>query len=51
VAGGNRCELVTFQGLGHSYYSSKFSAAGKAADKTTREDVLTFLTSLGLIQK
>ncbi len=50
VATGNRCELVTFEGLGHSYNSSKFGEAGKAADKKTREDVTTFLTSLGLIK-
>ena len=50
VDSGNRCELVTFEGLGHSYNSSKFGAEGKAADKKTREDVVTFLTSLGLIE-
>ena len=50
MATGNRCELVTFEGLGHSYNSSKFGEAGKAADKKTREDVTTFLTSLGLIK-
>ena len=48
---GNRCELVTFEGLGHSYNSSKFGEAGKAADKKTREDIAVFLTSLGLIEK
>ena len=48
---GNRCELVTFEGLGHSYNSSKFGEAGKAADKKTREDITKFLTSLGLIEK
>ena len=46
---GNRCELVTFQGMGHSYNSSKFGEAGKAADKKTREDILTFLRSLKLL--
>jgi len=51
VSNSNRCELVTFEGLGHSYNSSKFGEAGKAADKKTREDVETFLTSLGLIEK
>ena len=50
VDSGNRCELVTFEGLGHSYNSSKFGAEGKAADKKTREDVAVFLTSLGLIE-
>ena len=47
---GNRCELVTFEGLGHSYNSSKFGEAGKAADTKTREDVAAFLASLGLIK-
>jgi acetyl esterase len=51
IANGNRCELVTFEGLGHSYNSSKFGEAGKAADKKTRDDIAVFLTSLGLIQK
>lgn len=50
VDSGNRCELVTFEGLGHSYYSSKFGAEGKAAEKKTREDAAAFLTSLGLIE-
>lgn len=46
----NRCELVTFEGLGHSYNSSKYGEAGKAADKKTHEDVGTFLGSLGLLK-
>ena len=50
VGNGNRCELVTFEGLGHSYYSSKFGAEGKAAEKKTREDATAFLASLGLIE-
>jgi acetyl esterase/lipase len=50
VNDGNRCELVTFEGLGHSYYSSKFGAEGKAAEKKTREDAVAFLASLGLIE-
>ena len=50
VGNSNRCELMTFEGLGHSYNSSKFGEAGKAADKKTREDVTTFLASLGLIE-
>ena len=49
VAGGNRCELVTFEGLGHSYNSSKYGAAGKAADLKTRADVTAFLASLDLL--
>lgn len=51
VAGGNQCELVTFEGLGHSYYSSKFGEAGKAAYTKTTEHVTAFLRSLGLIGK
>lgn len=51
VANGNRCELVTFKGLGHSYNSSKFGAAGREADKKTREDVLVFLRSLELLPR
>ena len=51
TSGGNRCELVTFEGLGHSYNSSQYGEAGKAADKKTREDVATFLVSLGLMEK
>ncbi len=50
VNNGNRCELVTFEGLGHSYYSSKFGAAGKVAEQKTREDAAAFLASLGLIE-
>ena len=48
---GNRCELVTFQGLGHSYNSSKFGEAGKAADQKTHDDITVFLNSLGLLEK
>jgi len=50
VTGGNRCELVTFEGLGHSYNSSKFGEAGKLADQKTRADVAAFLASLGLVE-
>lgn len=50
-ASGNRCELVTFEGLGHSYYSSKFGEAGKAAYEKTKADAAVFLHSLGLIEK
>ena len=49
VATGNRAALVTFEGLGHSYNSSKFGEAGKSADKKTREDTVKFLQSLGLL--
>jgi acetyl esterase len=51
VAGGNRCELVTFEGLGHSYYASTFGEEGKVADANTKVDVATFLTSLGFLGK
>jgi len=51
VQTGNRCELVTFEGLGHSYYSTKFGAEGKAANLKTYKDVAVFLGSLGLIEK
>ncbi len=51
LANSNRCELVTFQGLGHSYNSSKYGAAGKAADEKTRADIAAFLVSLGLLEK
>jgi len=49
VAAGIRCELVTFEGLGHSYYSTANGEAGKAAFVKTQADVLAFLTSLNLI--
>jgi hypothetical protein len=42
---------VTFEGLGHAYYSSKFGDAGKAAHKQTTEELEKFLTSLGLVEK
>jgi acetyl esterase/lipase len=51
ISNGNRCELVTFEGLGHSYSSSKFGAAGKAANNRTKQETEKFLTSLGLIGK
>ncbi len=47
---GNRCELVTFEGLGHSFNSSKYGEAGKAADQKTHEDVAMFLASLKLME-
>ena len=50
MSNGNRCELVTFDGLGHSYYSSKFGEEGKAAYKKTLEDTALFLTDLRLIE-
>lgn len=48
---GNPCELVTFQGLGHGYNSSKFGEAGKAADEKTVKDITRFLTDLKLLVK
>lgn len=45
-----RCELITFEGLGHSYYSSKFGGAGKAAYTRTTEEMEKFLKSLGFIE-
>ena len=50
VSRGNRCELVTFEGLGHSFNSSKYGEAGKAADQKTHEDAAMFLASLKLIE-
>ena len=49
IASGNRCELITFQGLGHSYYSSKFGAEGAAAKERTRQEMARFLGDLGLL--
>lgn len=51
TSNGNRCELVSFEGLGHSYYSNKFGAGGKAAYQRTTEEMEKFLTSLGLVAK
>ena len=51
VSHGNRCELVTFKGLGHSYNSSKFGEAGKQADTKTHDDAGAFLKGLGLTGK
>jgi dipeptidyl aminopeptidase/acylaminoacyl peptidase len=52
AANGNRCELVTFEGLGHSYYSSnRFGEAGKAAYQQTTEKTHQFLLDLGLVKK
>lgn len=50
VANGNRCELVTFEGLGHAYNSSKYGTAGKAAHVRTEEEMDKFLKTLGLIE-
>ena len=49
LANGNRCELVTFQGLGHGFNSSKFGKEGEAANRKTKEDMITFLRSLNLL--
>lgn len=51
TSNGSRCELVTFEGLGHSYNSSQYGEAGKAADQKTHDDVTAFLSSLGLMGK
>jgi dipeptidyl aminopeptidase/acylaminoacyl peptidase len=51
VSRGNRCELITFEGLGHSYNSSKFGDAGKQADHKTHDDAGAFLKGLGLTGK
>jgi acetyl esterase len=51
IANGNRCELITFEGLGHAYDSSKYGAPGKAAGDKSKVDTATFLTSLGLVEK
>jgi acetyl esterase len=50
VAAGNQCELITFEGLGHSYYSKKYGAEGAAAKVKTEEEMGKFLGSLGLIK-
>ena len=49
VRTGNRCELITFEGLGHSYNSSKYGDAGVTADVKTKQAITAFLRSLGLI--
>lgn len=51
VSNGDRCDLVTFEGLGHSYNSSKYGEAGKLADTKTHDDAATFLKGLGLTGK
>lgn len=50
VSHGNRCELITFQGLGHSYDSSKYGDEGKAAHQKTERETAAFLANLGLIE-
>lgn len=49
VGQGNRCELITFEGLGHSYFSAKYGPAGKAARAKSEKTATAFLVSLGLI--
>lgn len=51
IAAGNRCELVTFEGLGHGYFTSKSDDAGKVAQLRTTDELEKFLSSLGLISK
>ena len=49
---GNRCELVTFEGLGHSYYSTtRFGEEGRNAYRQTTEKTHQFLLDLGLVKK
>lgn len=49
-ANGNRCELISFEGLGHSYYStSKYGESGSAARFKTQDETAKFLFSLGLV--
>lgn len=51
VKNGNRCELLTFEGLGHTFFSGgKFGAAGDSADTKCTADIQTFLISLGLVK-
>ena len=46
-----RCDLVPFDGLGHSYYSiTLYGDAGKAALQKTESDMRVFLVSLGLMK-
>jgi acetyl esterase len=49
-ASGNDATLVTFEGLGHAYYSSRWGQGGKQAYTITKADSLAFLQRLGLIQ-
>jgi acetyl esterase/lipase len=52
TAHGNGCELITFEGLGHSYFAaSRFGEAGAAADKKTYAEAAGFLTRLGLMEE
>lgn len=49
-ASGNRCDLVTFEGFGHSYYSeSAHGEKAKLALQKTYAEMFAFLSSLGLI--
>ena len=50
LANKNSCKLITFEGLGHAYYSTKFGDAGQDAYKKTLSEAATFLASLGLIE-
>jgi acetyl esterase/lipase len=49
VRDGNRCELVTFEGLGHSFYASRFGKTGQEAKQEMQEAAAAFLESLGLL--
>jgi hypothetical protein len=49
---GNRCELVSFDGLGHSYGSvSKYGPEAKKAGDQTYRDAAAFLKKLGFVSK
>jgi acetyl esterase/lipase len=50
IANGNKCELVSFEGLGHMYYMKSNGEAGVAALKKTDEDMTKFLLDLKLIK-
>lgn len=49
VSNGNTSDLVTFENLGHSYYSPKFGAPGRKALSTTTAQIGAFLVKLGLV--
>ncbi len=52
VKNGNRCELVTFEGLGHAYSSaSRYGPPARVADQKTHADAEKFLRDLKLTGK
>jgi len=48
-ATGNDATLITFEGLGHAYHSTRYGQAGKDAYTKTKADSLTFLKRLGFV--